>query len=172
MISATNSNVKQLIEKECFREDLFYRINTIEFRVPSLKERSLDVVPLAEHFIAMYCKKYAKSNITLSAEAMCTLQDYHWPGNIRELSHLMERAVLLCKADKLSVRDLNINPSQQAAILPSANLPMMTLENAEKQLITQALDQVNQHVPKAANLLGLTKSSLYRSLDKYATLQK
>jgi DNA-binding NtrC family response regulator len=172
MISATNSNVKQLIEKECFREDLFYRINTIEFRVPSLKERSLDVVPLAEHFIAMYCKKYAKSNITLSAEAMCTLQDYHWPGNIRELSHLMERAVLLCKADKLSVRDLNISPGEQAAILPSENLAMMTLENAEKQLITQALDQVNQHVPKAAKLLGLTKSSLYRRLEKYADLQK
>ena len=171
LISATNGNFKQLIEKELFREDLFYRINTIEFRVPSLKERALDIVPLAEYFIATYCKKYAKSIVTLSSDAICALQDYHWPGNIRELSHLMERAVLLCRDDMLSVSDLNIKPSQNATS-PSTNLPMMTLENAEKQLITQALDQVSQHVPKAAKLLGLTKSSLYRRLEKYVDLQK
>lgn len=171
LISATNGNFKELIEKELFREDLFYRINTIEFRVPSLKERSLDIIPLAEHFIGMYCKKYTKTNITLSPEAVHTLKYYHWPGNIRELSHLMERAVLLCKEHTLSVRDLNIRVSQpgNAAI---TNLPMMTLENAEKQLITQALSQVNQHVPNAAKLLGLTKSSLYRRLEKYVDLQK
>ena len=171
MISATNGNFKQLIEKELFREDLFYRINTIEFRVPSLKERTLDVVPLAEYFITMYCKKYAKSIVTLSPEAICALQDYHWPGNIRELSHLMERAVLLRRHDMLSVSDLNIKPSQHTTSA-STDLPMMTLEHAEKQLITQALAQVEQHVPKAAKLLGLTKSSLYRRLEKYADLQK
>lgn len=171
MISATNGDFKQLIEKELFREDLFYRINTIEFRVPSLKERTLDIVPLAEHFMAMYCKKYAKPTITLSSEAVSALQDYHWPGNIRELSHLMERAVLLCRHDILSVADLNIRPSQEVMAERSI-LPMMTLEKAEKQLITQALNQVDQHVPKAAKLLGLTKSSLYRRLEKYADLQK
>lgn len=171
MISATNGNFKELIEKELFREDLFYRINTIEFRVPSLKERSLDIIPLAEHFIAQYCNKYAKPNVTLSQEAKSALQDYHWPGNIRELSHLMERAVLLCRDDTLSVSDLNIRPSQDVTAT-STHLPMMTLENAEKQLIAQALAQVDQHVPKAAKLLGLTKSSLYRRLEKYADLQK
>lgn len=171
LISATNGNIKQLIEKECFREDLFYRINTIEFRVPSLKERTLDIVPLAEHFIGVYCKKYTQSSVTLSLEASSALKDYHWPGNIRELSHLMERAVLLCKNDMLTVRDLNISPSQQVPA-SNANIPMMTLESAEKQLITQALNQVEQHVPKAAKLLGLTKSSLYRRLEKYVDLQK
>jgi DNA-binding NtrC family response regulator len=171
LISATNSKFKQLIEKESFREDLFYRINTLEFRLPSLKERTLDVVPLAEYFMAMYCKKYSKSSVTLSPEAICALKDYHWPGNIRELSHLMERAVLLCRNDVLSVSDLNIRPSQ-VATSSSTDLPMMTLETAEKQLIAQALDQVSQHVPKAAKLLGLTKSSLYRRLEKYADLQK
>lgn len=171
LISATNGNFKQLIEKELFREDLFYRINTIEFRVPSLKERTLDIVPLAEYFITMYCKKYAKPTVELSTEATSALQDYHWPGNIRELSHLMERAVLLCRDDILSVTDLNIRPSNQT-ISSSIDLPMMTLENAEKQLISQALDQVDQHVPNAAKLLGLTKSSLYRRLEKYVDLQK
>jgi DNA-binding NtrC family response regulator len=171
MISATNSNFNQLIEKELFREDLFYRINTIELRVPSLKERTLDIVPLALHFIGMYSKNYGKLDITLSADALCALQEYHWPGNIRELSHLMERAVLLCRHDVLSVNDLNIKPAGNVTS-SSTNLPMMTLENAEKQLITQALNQVEQHVPKAANLLGLTKSSLYRRLEKYVDLQK
>ncbi|MFT5840889.1 MAG: DNA-binding NtrC family response regulator [Flavobacteriales bacterium] len=171
MISATNSNFNQLIEKELFREDLFYRINTIELRVPSLKERTLDIVPLALHFIGMYSKNYGKLDITLSADALCALQEYHWPGNIRELSHLMERAVLLCRHDVLSVNDLNIKPAENVTS-SSTNLPMMTLENAEKQLITQALNQVEQHVPKAANLLGLTKSSLYRRLEKYVDLQK
>ena len=171
LISASNGNFKQLIEKELFREDLFYRINTIEFRVPSLKERTLDIVPLAEHFIELYCKKYAKLSITLSTEAISALRDYHWPGNIRELSHLMERAVLLCRNEILAVSDLNIRPSLDATS-SSANLPMMTLESAEKQLITQALNLVDQHVPKAAKLLGLTKSSLYRRLEKYADLQK
>jgi len=171
LISATNGNFKQLIEKELFREDLFYRINTIEFRVPSLKERTLDIVPLAEYFITMYCKKYATPTVELSTEATSALQDYHWPGNIRELSHLMERAVLLCRDDILSVTDLNIRLSNHA-ISSSIGLPMMTLENAEKQLITQALNQVDQHVPKAAKLLGLTKSSLYRRLEKYVDLQK
>jgi DNA-binding NtrC family response regulator len=171
MISATNSNFKELIEKELFREDLFYRINTIEFRVPSLKERTLDIVPLAEYFIQMYCKKYAKPSVELSSDAISALREYHWPGNIRELSHLMERAVLLCRDEMLSVTDLNIRPGQSVASANSS-LPMMTLESAEKQLISQALNQVEQHVPKAAKLLGLTKSSLYRRLEKYADLQK
>ncbi|MGJ8679239.1 sigma-54-dependent transcriptional regulator [Paraglaciecola sp.] len=171
LISATNGNFKELIEKELFREDLFYRINTIEFRVPSLKERTLDITPLAEHFINMYCKKYAKVSIKLNADAMQALQEYHWPGNIRELSHLMERAVLLCRQDTLSASDLNIQPSSDVEQL-SSELPMMTLESAERKLITQALQQVNQHVPNAAKLLGLTKSSLYRRLEKYDDLQK
>lgn len=171
MISATNGDFKQLIEKELFREDLFYRINTIEFRVPSLKERTLDIVPLAEHFIRLYCKKYAKPSIALSPEANRALTDYHWPGNIRELSHLMERAVLLCRANTLSVAELNIRSAQNGQS-STADLPMITLESAEKQLITQALAKTEQHVPNAAKLLGLTKSSLYRRLEKYADLQK
>ena len=171
LISASNGNFTTLIEKELFREDLFYRINTIEFRVPSLKERTLDIVPLATHFIALYCNKYAKSALSLSPSAVMTLKEYHWPGNIRELSHLMERAVLLCRNTELSVSDLNINTDHSHTSAEYV-LPMMTLENAEKCLIKQALDQVEQHVPNAAKLLGLTKSSLYRRLEKYADLQK
>jgi DNA-binding NtrC family response regulator len=171
LICATNGDFKDLIEKELFREDLYYRVNTIELRVPSLKERQADILPLAEHFIHLYCKKYRKTPITLSAEAVDVLQEYHWPGNIRELSHLMERAVLLCKTTELASRDLNITGANQKAKQDS-QLPMLTLEEAERRLITQALNKVEQHIPKAAALLGLTKSSLYRRLEKYADLQK
>jgi DNA-binding NtrC family response regulator len=166
MISATNGNFEKLIAEELFREDLFYRINTLEFRVPSLRERTLDIVPLAEHFVALYSKKYNKVPKPLSQEAADALLDYSWPGNIRELSHLMERAVLLCREDELSAANLNIRSTQTLDALP-----MMTLEEAEKKLIKQALDRVNQHVPKAATLLGLTKSSLYRRLEKYDDIQ-
>lgn len=171
LICASNGDFKQLIEKELFREDLFYRINTIEFRVPSLKERQGDIVPLAEYFIDLYCKKYQKVSLPLSVNAAKALQDYHWPGNIRELSHLMERAVLLCRHTELSVSDLNIKTTDNVEVV-GAGLPMITLEEAERRLITQALNTVEQHVPKAAALLGLTKSSLYRRLEKHADLQK
>lgn len=166
MISATNGNFEKLIAEELFREDLFYRINTLEFRVPSLRERTLDIVPLAEHFVAWYSKKYNKAIKSLSQEAADALLDYSWPGNIRELSHLMERAVLLCRDDVLSVTNLNIKSTQNPDVLP-----MMTLEDAEKKLIKQALARTDKNIPKAATLLGLTKSSLYRRLEKYDNIQ-
>jgi DNA-binding NtrC family response regulator len=171
LISASNGNFKTLIEQERFREDLFYRLNTIEFRVPSLKERLLDIVPLAQHFIGFDCKKYGKTEIPLTKDAVLALQQYHWPGNIRELSHLMERAVLLCRNSQLSTSDLNIRNAQNSETSPN-DLPMMTLEEAEKRLITQAMDKVERSVPKAAVILGLTKSSLYRRLEKYDDIQK
>lgn len=171
LICASNGDFKELIAKELFREDLYYRVNTIELRVPSLKERQVDIIPLAQHFIELYCKKYRKTSITLSEEASKALQEYHWPGNIRELSHLTERAVLLCRTSELFCRDLNINVASNKS-RHDGQLPMLTLEEAERRLITQALDKVDQHIPKAAALLGLTKSSLYRRLEKYADLQK
>lgn len=171
LICASNGNFKELIAKELFREDLYYRVNTIELRVPSLKERQADIVALAEHFIDIYCKKYRKTPISLRADAAADLQDYHWPGNIRELSHVMERAVLLCRSTELSACDLNIN-GLKTKPSDDEQLPMLTLEEAERRLITQALNKVEQHIPKAAGLLGITKSSLYRRLEKYADLQK
>lgn len=167
VICATNGNLSKLIAEEKFREDLFYRLNTLEFRVPALRERHLDIVPLAEHFISIFTRKYQKDAITLSTEAKNKLSTYHWPGNIRELSHLMERAVLLSKNTELSERDLPI------LMRPADNqLPMMTLEEAEKKLIKQALLSEPNNMSRVATLLGLTKSSLYRRLEKYADIQK
>ena len=170
IISASNGNFEKLISEERFREDLFYRLNTLEFRVPSLNERFDDIVPLAEYFIEHYATKYNKAQPALSDCAQQALLEYRWPGNIRELSHLMERAVLLFIADpQVAASDLKLTANELplSASKGEQTLPLMTLEKAEIKLIKQALGITNSSVPQAAKLLGLTKSSLYRRLEKY-----
>ncbi|TQV88818.1 sigma-54-dependent transcriptional regulator [Aliikangiella coralliicola] len=166
IISATNGDIEKLIESESFREDLYYRLNTIEFHVPSLKERHSDILPLAKFFIRQFSNKYNRDDFSLSESAQIALTDYHWPGNIRELSHLIERAVLLTQHKKIEAEDLNLSMKKS-----SETLPLMTLEEAEIHLIELALNKTQKNIPKAAKLLGLTKSSLYRRLDKYERFQ-
>jgi len=167
IISATNGNFSDLFEKELFREDLYYRLNTIEFRVPSLKERIDDIIPLTEFFINKFCDKYQRDAKSLNSEAKQALLEYHWPGNIRELSHLVERALLLAESNEITLDDLHLSNR------PNSNdtLPLMTLEKAEINLIKQALSSTHNNVPKAAILLGLTKSSMYRRIEKYDLAQ-
>ena len=166
IISATNGNFSELFDNELFREDLYYRLNTIEFRVPSLKERSEDIIPLTEFFITKFSLKYKRNHKTLSSEAQDALIAYHWPGNIRELSHLVERALLLAEDNEITLDDLHLSNR------PSTNtLPLMTLEKAEITLIKQALKTTHNNIPKAAVLLGLTKSSMYRRIEKYGLIQ-
>lgn len=162
VISATNSDIAQLIGDGAFREDLYFRLNTIELRVPSLKERLQDIVPLAKYFIALYGKKYKREGLSLTQDAIQALEAYHWPGNVREMSHLMERAVLLAECTNLGQEDLHLSNIKQ-----NNRLPMMTVDQAEHKLIEQALELTHNNVPKAAIMLGLTKSSMYRRLEKY-----
>jgi len=162
VISATNGDITQLIIDGAFREDLYFRLNTIELRVPSLKERLQDIAPLAKHFIAQHGKKYKREELSLTPSALKALETYHWPGNVREMSHLMERAVLLAQSSSLGQDDLHLSTLKQ-----NNSLPMMTLEQAEQILIEQALELNQNNVPKAAITLGLTKSSMYRRLEKY-----
>lgn len=163
IISATNGNIAELINDGAFREDLYFRLNTIELRVPSLKERHQDILPLAKHFISLHGKRYKREELTLTSSAISALEAYHWPGNVREMSHLMERAVLLASSSSLSQEDLHLSNLKQH----SNNLPMMTLDEAEQILIKQALELSQNNVPKAGVLLGLTKSTMYRRLEKY-----
>ena len=166
IISATNGNFSELFDNELFREDLYYRLNTIEFRVPSLKERSEDIIPLTEFFITKFSLKYKRNHKTLSSEAQDALIAYHWPGNIRELSHLVERALLLAEDNEITLDDLHLSNR------PSTNtLPLMTLEKAEITLIKQVLKTTHNNIPKAAVLLGLTKSSMYRRIEKHGLIQ-
>lgn len=171
LISASNGNFEHLIKNEQFREDLFYRLNTIELHIPPLRERQLDIIPLAHFFMAGFAQKYNRVVPALTAAAELALTQYHWPGNIRELSHLMERAVLLTNKTQLDATDLPLPQTETHTVKHSKNsLPLMTLEEAEVQLIKQALAQEEQHVAKAAKCLGLTKSSLYRRIEKYDLL--
>jgi DNA-binding NtrC family response regulator len=179
IISATNADFTQLLSTELFREDLYYRLNTIEFRVPSLKERSEDIISLAKYFVDKFSKKYQRSVKSISYGAEQAMLDYHWPGNVREMSHLVERAVLLAENDQLLAEDLHIKSTNNAtSIEPSVNndnirveqgneLPLMTLAEAEVAMVKLALDKSEGNVPKAAILLGLTKASMYRRVEKY-----
>jgi len=173
IISATNGNFTQLLNAELFREDLYYRLNTIEFRVPSLKERTEDILLLAQYFIDKFSKKYQRSIKIISYGAEQAMLEYHWPGNVREMSHLIERAVLLTETDQLLAEDLHIETAhvnkeeQSSTVQTLTELPLMKLADAEKALVKLALDKADGNAPKAAILLGLTKASMYRRLEKY-----
>ncbi|GLS26648.1 sigma-54-dependent transcriptional regulator [Marinibactrum halimedae] len=176
IISATNADLHGLIATDRFREDLYYRLNTLEFRVPALREREEDIIPLAEHFIAIYRMKYQKPTMTLGETCQRALLNYPWPGNIRELSHLMERTVLLARNTELSENDLPITPKSATAksisVTREDTFSTMTLEQSERHLIEQALARTDNNITQAAKLLGLTKSSLYRRLEKYSDIQR
>ncbi|ODB35452.1 sigma-54-dependent Fis family transcriptional regulator [Pseudoalteromonas sp. BMB] len=173
IISASNADLQKQISRDLFREDLFYRLNALEFHVPPLREREQDIVPLAQHFLDKLSRKYQKPPMALDSRAQCALQSYHWPGNVRELSHLMERTVLLTKSEQVTDSDLAIQTRNTDKMTSaSEKISMMTLEQAERSLIKQALAQTNHNITQAAKLLGLTKSSLYRRLEKYDDIQR
>lgn len=165
IISASNGDFPQLIADGDFRQDLYYRLNTLEFRVPALRERPEDIPPLAQFFAEKHGRHYRKGEMVLSPSALRKLQSYDWPGNIRELSHMMERAVLLSAGATLTADNLALTGGRHP---DRERLPMMTLEEAETQLIRQALDECGGNRQRAADMLGITKSSLYRRLEKYA----
>lgn len=164
LISASNSNFSDLIKQQSFREDLYYRLNTIILHVPALRERTEDIVPLAHFFLHQHCQKYHRPGLTLSPQAQLSIQHYPWPGNVRELSHVIERAVLLTLEDVISHQQLNLH-HVSAGIDTSEGFP--TLDDAEYQLIKKALVESCHNVKSAATLLGITPSALYRRLEKF-----
>lgn len=163
IICASNANFEQLIADGQFRTDLYFRINPIELEIPALNFRKEEVLPLAHHFLAVHSKKYGVATPHLSENAEQALMSYHWPGNIRELSHFMARATLMCETSSLDDSDFAFKPITQS----NQELPLMTLEDAERKLLLMAMSQSNNNVEHAALLLGISKSAIYRRLDKY-----
>ncbi|SHM98774.1 DNA-binding transcriptional response regulator, NtrC family, contains REC, AAA-type ATPase, and a Fis-type DNA-binding domains [Cyclobacterium lianum] len=168
LISATNMAIHNMVYDNDFRQDLLYRINTIEITLPPLRERQEDIMPLANHFIAIYSKKYNKE-IRKAGEALVKrMQKYSWPGNVRELQHSIERAVIMANRSVLQPEDLFMQkqamPERQEE---SINLDHYNIEDVEKILIRKALQKHNGHITRAAEELGLTRSSLYRRLERY-----
>lgn len=167
LISATNAKLEQLISQAEFRQDLFYRINTFTIEIPPLRTRPEDIELLAEHFIKTHGNRYGKNECSLTPAALNQLKLYDWPGNTRELGHLLERAVLLAQTDEIGPEQLHMSTPSQLTQNHSEALPLITLEQAEQQLITQALNNTAGNKQQAAELLGITKQALYRRLEKY-----
>jgi len=174
IISATNCDLAKAISEQMFRQDLFYRLNTIQLRVPSLRERIEDIEPLSNHFLQTFAAKYNLPAPELSVEAIDKLQQYSWPGNIRELSHLMEKLLFTCKKPTISARDLlleNIVASTHAEELnmteSSTQNTALSLDEIEKLALVSRLKHHRGNATETAKSLGLSRSGFYRRMSKY-----
>ena len=162
VLSATNSDLLGQIDEGTFRQDLFFRLNTVEIKLPPLRERHGDIPLLAGEFLTRYAKKYQRELRKFDTSALRAMESYSWPGNIRELDHAVERAVLMAQEDAIKADDLGLRPSDDA----SRHLEEMSLEEAEAELIQRALTRRGGNVSQAAQDLGVSRSALYRRLDK------
>lgn len=169
LICATNMPLYDMVKENKFRQDLLYRINTIELRLPPLRERLEDIPLLANHFITMYNQKYEKSVNKISEAAMSRMQKHQWPGNIRELQHAIERAVIMSGSSVLQPEDFHFGNTGSTGSSgdESISLEEYNLEDMEKILIRKVLKKYNGNITQAATALGLTRSSLYRRLEKH-----
>jgi DNA-binding NtrC family response regulator len=166
LICATNMPLYDMVKENRFRQDLLYRINTIEIEIPSLRDRLEDIPLLANHFLKHYAAKYEKSLTKISDGAMTRMHKHPWPGNIRELQHAIERAVILSNGSVLQPEDFNFAPVNNKED-GQLSLEQYNLEEVEKLLIRKVLKKYNGNITQAASELGLTRSSLYRRLEKY-----
>jgi DNA-binding NtrC family response regulator len=160
LICATNRNLESMVKEGLFREDLLYRINTINIELPYLRDRGNDIIILAEFFLKKYTFKYKKPDIKLNRQAVDKLLNYSWPGNIRELQHTIEKAVILSESSVLKPEDLYLKPP---SLVNTVN-PFTTLEEMERQMIRQALENNNGNYTAAAEQLGITRQTLYNRL--------
>ncbi len=166
LICATNMPLYQMVNEGKFRQDLLYRINTIETKVPPLRERLEDIPLLIEHYLNIYCKKYNAPRKRVSQSTIKRLEKHNWPGNIRELQHSVERAVIMSESNILEPNDFFLSQMDEAkgqSITPVS----MNLEETEKMLIRKVIDKHGGNISKAARELGLTRASLYRRIEKY-----
>jgi DNA-binding NtrC family response regulator len=163
LICATNRNIDELVANQSFRQDLLYRINTIEVKLPPLRERTDDIAPLAEFYLKQNRKKYSRPVSSISAALIKKMQQYNWPGNIRELQHAIERAVILSQEKVLQPEDLFLKNTGAEPTSATA----FDLEEMEKNMIMKALKRYNGNITDAARELGLSRAALYRRLEKY-----
>jgi DNA-binding NtrC family response regulator len=162
LICATNKNLESMVLDGLFREDLLYRINTIQIEVPPLRDRGNDILVLAEFFLRKYASKYNKPNLKINQQAQDKLLKYQWPGNIRELQHTIEKAVILSESSLLKPEDFFMRPVQSSKNIT----PELTLEEMEKRMINLAIDKNNGNLSAAADQLGVSRQTLYNKIKK------
>jgi two-component system response regulator HydG len=166
LVCATNVPFAELANENRFRKDLIYRINTVEITIPPLRKRGKDITLLANHFTKLYAGKYFKQSLQLDSSALNKLAQYHFPGNVRELQYIIERAVIMSEEDSIGENDLLFSPIEN-------QLPVMTeetdfrLSTVERNAILKVIEKHNGNITRAAKELGLTRTALYRRLSKY-----
>lgn len=166
LVSATNMPVYEMVNENTFRQDLLYRINTVEIHLPPLRERMDDMEQLANHFVKMYATKYRKSIDSVAPSTVAKLQKYPWPGNIRELQHAIERAIIMSDNAQLMPEDfffLALKPESNVSLEPDS----YNLDDMERSMIQKVVNKHEGNISKAAKELGLTRASLYRRLEKH-----
>jgi DNA-binding NtrC family response regulator len=163
IVAATNAELGDSVAAGSFRQDLLFRLNTVEIRVPPLRERREDLAALATLFLQQYANRYRKTVTGFDAGALQALSEHHWPGNVRELDHAVERAVLMSSGPSIRMSDLSLKPPKDGA----ARLEEMSLEDVEAFLIKKTLARYDGNVSVAANTLGLSRSALYRRIQRY-----
>lgn len=163
IISATNSRLEEAVAAGSFREDLYYRLNTVEVRIPPLRERRDDIPLLASHFLNQRARRYGQPDVRFSPAAMESLLRHPWPGNVRQLEHAIERAVLMAENDVIDVEHLGLRPAAEGSL----QLEALSLHEAERILIRKALARNAGNVSRAAQDLGLSRSALYRRLKRH-----
>ncbi|WP_299104470.1 sigma-54 dependent transcriptional regulator [uncultured Tenacibaculum sp.] len=163
IICATNAPIHDMVDEQTFRQDLLFRINTIELDLPPLRDRKEDVLLLANHFLQKLTKKYRKSIVSFSKDAIQAMKSYHWPGNIREIEHIVERAVIITDAETIQLEDLHFSTKKMNVSLGDN----LNIEETEKMLIQQAMNKHQGNISKASKDLGLTRAALYRRLEKF-----
>jgi len=170
VIAATNLPPERLADEGLFRQDLLFRLNTVEIELPPLRERREDIPLLVDHYVALYARKYGKPRREVPPQVMAALEAYDWPGNVRALRHAAERAVILAGDTAFTVEDFSLSrggaPRGVAPPPPAAGADL-NLERAEKQMVEQALKKHSYNISLAAAELGLTRASLYRRMDKH-----
>jgi DNA-binding NtrC family response regulator len=172
LIAATNRDLQQMVAKGTFRQDLFFRLDVVTITLPPLRERVGDIPLLVQHYLAEFAKENSKQIETITPDAMDLLTAYAWPGNVRELRNVLERMVVLCRADKLTVRDVPANiregaPSGARVTLSPVKGGVLSIDDAERQLVVRALDLHKGNVTKAAKELGISRRTLHRKLNEY-----
>ena len=167
IIAATNKNIEEEIQKNHFRADLFYRLAAFQIHLPSLKERTSDIELLANHFSNLFAIKIKKTNITISNECISALQQYNWPGNIRELKNVIERAVILADTNILSVDNLPLEIQSSTPVNSNNLISAFSLASIEKLHIQKVLNYTNGNKTEAAKLLNIGLTTLYRKIEEY-----
>ncbi len=163
VVSATNTDLQTAIAGGLFREDLLFRLNTVEIHLPALRERREDIPALAAHFLSRYAQRYRVQVKGFAPTALQAMMQYAWPGNVRELEHTLERAVLMCRNDEIQVSDLGLNVQRQQG----QNLEELSLEEVENILVRRTLQRFHGNVSQAAEALGLSRGALYRRMERY-----